>query len=119
MLKNNATVSNFFGKKGEDMAVKFLKKQKYKILERNFSCKFGEIDIIAKEKDTIVFVEVKLKNSADFGLPRERITQSKLKKIKTTASLYLSMHNLVGLPARFDAIEILFENIEHIKNILC
>ena len=118
MLKNNGALSNFYGKKGEDMAVKYLKKQKYKILERNFSCKFGEIDIIAKDKDTIVFVEVKLKNSADFGLPRERITPTKLKKIKTTANLYLSMHNLVGFPARFDAVEILYETIEHIKNIL-
>lgn len=112
-------ISNYYGKKGEDMAVKYLKKQKYKILERNFSCKFGEIDIIAKDKDTIVFVEVKLKNSADFGLPREKITPSKLKKIKITAEFYLATHNLVGVPARFDAIEILFDNMEHIKNILC
>ncbi len=118
MLKNNGTLSNFYGKKGEDEACKYLKKQKYKILERNYKSKFGEIDVIAKDKDTIVFVEVKFLNSSNFGLPRERITPTKLRKTRMTANFYLAYKNLLGTKVRFDAIEILYENIEHIKNIL-
>lgn len=111
-------ISNVRGAVAEDVAEKYLKKQKYKILERNFKCPFGEIDIIAKDKDTIVFVEVKYKSGSFLGFPRENITKSKLQKIKITAQSYLKKCNLYGSKCRFDAIEILESQIEHIKNIL-
>ena len=76
------TKKRSIGNLGEKAAAKFLIKNKYKIIQVNYSNKHGEIDIICTDKDYIVFVEVKLKNSADFGLPREKITASKLKKIK-------------------------------------
>ena len=78
------------GQKGEKMAQKYLKKQKYKILEKNFRTKLGEIDIICfdKKENQIVFVEVKAKTSDYFGLPREMVDEQKQQKIERVATLY-------------------------------
>ena len=73
------------GKFGEDEAATFLKKKGYKILERNFSCKRGEIDIIALDKNEIVFIEIKARISLKYGLPSEAVTRHKLKHIYKTA----------------------------------
>lgn len=108
------------GKEGEDLAVAFLKKSGYKILETNFSCKLGEIDIIAKEGRTYCFIEVKSRKSKDYGSPLEAVDKKKMLKLIQTAKYYCMMKNLIDVPLRFDVIGILFTDkhpeIELIKN---
>ncbi len=72
----------------ESMAAQALINKGYEIIERNFSNRFGEIDIIARDKDTVVFVEVKAKTGVEFGLPEEMITSGKLSKIRHMATIY-------------------------------
>lgn len=84
----------FFNKKtgalGEDLATEALRKKGYEILKRNFSNKFGEIDIIAKDKNVLVFVEVKTKKGEEFGSPEEMVGRGKLHRIKNMAAIYLN-----------------------------
>ena len=77
------------GHLAEELASKALAEKGYHILERNFSNRFGEIDIIAKDKNILVFVEVKAKIGIEFGLPEEMISSRKLKKVKNMATLYM------------------------------
>lgn len=116
----------FFNKEtgniGENLAVDYLKKQKFKILQTNYRNKIGEIDIIASDKKTIVFVEIKTRSSLKFGTPKEAIDYKKQQKIKNTAISYLKYKNLYEKVAvRFDCIEILGDKLDceinHIKNI--
>lgn len=93
------------GNFGEDKAAQFLKRKGYRILERNFSCRMGEIDIIAQKKECIVFVEVKLRKNSDFAYAKEFVTQSKQQRIINSAMLWLSNKDC-DLQARFDVIEI-------------
>jgi putative endonuclease len=101
---------------GEDHAVKYLKKNGYRIIERNYSNKLGEIDIVAKEKGTIVFVEVKTRNSTLFGSPKEAVHLQKQKKISKVALAWLKQHNKMGEKARFDVVAILQANSDKNKN---
>jgi len=78
------------GRLGENLAANALREKGYRILERNFSNKFGEIDIIAKDEDVLVFVEVKTKKGEEFGLPEEMVNPAKLHKIRNMAMLYTS-----------------------------
>jgi putative endonuclease len=80
------------GNTGEKLARDFLKKKGYKILETNYRCREGEIDIIAQKKDCLVFVEVRTKASAGFGSPEESMTFTKKEKVITSALAYLSEH---------------------------
>ena len=109
-----------FGKKSECIAVKHLKKRKYKILEENYRTKLGEIDIIAKDGDTIAFVEVKSKRSDHFGNPKGAVTPQKQRKISMVALQYLKATNQSHHKARFDVVAIRLinnkPNIELIKN---
>ncbi len=77
------------GKQGEDLAADYLKQKGYQILDQNNSTKFGELDIIASKNEILVFVEVKFKQTEDFGTPEEMIGKSKLMQVKRTAELYL------------------------------
>lgn len=104
------------GQKGEKIAARYLKLRLYKILETNYARKTGEIDIIAKKGGYTVFVEVKYRNSDVKGLPREAVTPFKQRQIKRTAMLYIMEKHLENTPVRFDVIEILGKDIEHIKN---
>ncbi|MDE6372101.1 MAG: YraN family protein [Clostridia bacterium] len=104
------------GIEGENIAVEYLKKQGYAILERNFNTKVGEIDIIARDKDTVVFVEVKARENTKFGQPIESITNQKVRNIIRTAQWYLSAKRKHDYPCRFDVIEILQGEVTHIKN---
>jgi len=110
--------TKILGNEGEKKATKFLKKQGYKIIERNYTNKIGEIDIIAfdKSEKTLVFVEVKTKTSDFFGLPREMVGSYKQHKIEQVATVYLLANNQIGNKFRFDVIEVLGNKIEHIKN---
>lgn len=97
------------GKIGEEEAVKFLKKNKYKIIERNFRTKFGEIDIIAKKGKEIFFIEVKTRKTISFGYPEEAVDERKLNKIKKVA-LYYIQKNKIRNPFKFEIISILIKD---------
>jgi putative endonuclease len=108
------------GSKGEDIASKFLKRNGYRIIARNYTTPLGEIDIVAKDGDTIVFIEVKTRTSNAFGFPFESVTRRKKQKLKNLALLYLKKHRHEAA-ARFDVISISSDNgitmdIEHIKD---
>lgn len=90
---------------GEALAAEYLRKKKYSLLAAGFRCKFGEIDLIVKDKKHIVFVEVKLRKSADFAQAREYVHRRKQDRIRITASVYLESHPTTLQP-RFDVIEI-------------
>ena len=104
------------GKIGEVVAFNYLKENNYKILETNYTCKLGEIDIIAQKDGIIVFVEVKARATAKFGLPCEAVTPYKQHKIKLVANFYLQKTKNFDKICRFDVIEILGGNINHIQN---
>lgn len=113
---SHKTFNTVTGCGGEDMAYKYLISKGYKILARNFKTKIGEIDIIAKDKGVIVFVEVKTRKSDFFGLPREAVTPSKQRKIRMVATQYLKLHGGLEQVCRFDVIDILAGEINHIEN---
>jgi putative endonuclease len=94
------------GKKGEELAVAQLKKLQFKILERNYKCLLGEIDIIARERGTLVFVEVKTRSSPDFGGPAAAVTERKQRQISRVALTYLNQKKLTDIPARFDVVTV-------------
>lgn len=108
--------NHILGVQGETLATQYLTEKGYKILERNFSTKIGEIDIIANINDITVFVEVKDRQTKRFGMPREAITPYKQNKIRLVATQYLMKHNLFDSKIRFDCVEILGDNITHIEN---
>lgn len=104
------------GSAGEILAVNFLKKKKYKILETNFSNHIGEIDIIAQKKNVIVFVEVKSRETLAYGEPIEAVDVRKQNKIRKVAEIYLMLHEKTLSDVRFDVIEILGDKINHVEN---
>ena len=97
--------SKLTGRWGENLAADFLEKKHYLILACNYSCRYGEIDLIAQNKRYLVFVEVKLRKSADFAAAREYVDLRKQARIRTTAEFWLSQHE-TDLQPRFDVIEI-------------
>ena len=90
---------------GEALAAEYLRKKRYQILEANFRTRIGEIDLIASNRQYLVFVEVKLRKNADFAMAREFVDYRKQGKIRSTAQLYLAYHP-TRLQPRFDVIEI-------------
>lgn len=101
---------------GESQAEEYLKKKKYKIVARNYRNILGEIDIVAKQKDTTVFVEVKKRETYRFGRPSEAVDVVKQQKLRKVALYYLKQFKLLDTPCRFDVIEIVGDNINHIEN---
>ncbi len=101
---------------GETLAQKYLKKMGYKIIECNYSNLIGEIDIIAKQKEYFVFIEVKARGTYAFGRPCEAVTPYKQNKIRKVAQIYIKQHRIFNAPCRFDVIEVLGEKINHIEN---
>ena len=89
---------------GEEAAVKALKKDGYRIIERNFRTKQGEIDIIAKDGEYLCFVEVRLRKSDLYGSPAESITEGKQKRIIEAAQVYILKKRIYDTPMRFDAV---------------
>lgn len=90
---------------GEKKAASYLRRKGYSILEMNYSCRFGEIDIIAKKRGFVVFAEVKLRKNSDFAEAREFVTSAKQRRIISTAAMWLE-ENDTGLQPRFDVIEV-------------
>ena len=110
------------GKEGEEIVCKYLKKERYKILEMNFNCKIGEIDIIAKQKNEIVIIEVKTRTNKEYGLPAEAVTKKKLKHIYKTAEYYIYSRKIKNIDIRIDVIEVYFIEgkwyINHLKKVI-
>ncbi len=108
------------GRKGEEIAHLFLKKNGYHIIERNYGCKMGEMDIIAREKDTLVFIEVKTRTSTHFGPPQLAVHVNKQRQLSKIALNYLKEKHLKDVKARFDVVAILLnqggEQVELIKD---
>lgn len=108
---------------GENLAAEYLRKKGYKIIERNFRRRYGEIDIIASNDDTLVFFEVKTRKSILYGTPLEAITRWKLQELVRTAQFYKLAHRHLPELMRIDAISITLnhenrlDTIEHIENI--
>jgi len=104
----------------EELAGKALVEKGYTILENNFSNRYGEIDIIAKDKDVLVFVEVKAKKGVDFGLPEEMINPHKLRKVKNMALIYMKGRDL---PCRIDVVAVVLSKegdlirLSHYENV--
>ncbi|OGP82480.1 MAG: YraN family protein [Deltaproteobacteria bacterium RBG_16_54_11] len=95
------------GSRGEDLAVQYLKKRGFKVIERNYHCQWGEIDLIAREKNTLVFIEIKARSSSEYGLPQEAVDRFKQKKLIEVARYYLAERHLTeDIPARFDVVAI-------------
>lgn len=97
---------NTLGKQGEEEAVIFLEKNGYTILERNWRYNNIEIDIIAANKDFVVFIEVKTRTSINWGTPEESVNSKKIRRIVVAADYYIQENNY-NLPVRFDIISIL------------
>lgn len=110
------------GRQGEEAAARYLEKNSYQVLCRNYSCRLGEIDIVARERETIVFVEVRSRSSDDYGLPQESVTSRKKMKLRQLAWHYLKAAGKTGAGFRFDVIALLFDGdgrvkkLEHIEN---
>ena len=100
------------GRSGERIAVDFLKINGYDIISTNFRNKIGQIDVIAKDNETICFVEVKTRRNQRFGQPTEAIELSKQRKISQVALMYLKENKLLNSPARFDVISIFHPDIQ-------
>lgn len=92
------------GKLAEDFTVGFLQGKGYKIIDRNFRSRFGEIDIVAEESGTLVFVEVKARWSQKFGSPEEAVTPQKLYKIRKTAEYYSLLKSKINQKMRIDVV---------------
>lgn len=108
------------GKYGENKACEYLSKKKYKIIERNFLCRQGEIDIIAiSETKELVFIEVKTRSNLKYGMPCEAVTSNKIKNIIFSSKYYIMKNNLYNYNVRYDVMEVLVINkacfINHIK----
>ncbi|MCL6634598.1 MAG: YraN family protein [Peptococcaceae bacterium] len=110
------------GRKGEEAAARYLEKNGYRILNRNYICRLGEIDMVALDGDTIVFVEVRSRTSDEFGLAQESINGRKKTKLRQLAWHYLKAEGKTGRGCRFDVVAVSFDSegrvkrVEHIEN---
>jgi putative endonuclease len=94
------------GKRGETAAADYLSRHGYKILERNYRCKIGEIDIVAEKDGRLLFIEIKTRSSDHFGLPEESVHAVKQKKILRTAEWYLKDHDAMDKPVGFEVLAV-------------
>ena len=94
------------GRRGEDAAARFLDRRGYEIVERNWPCAAGEADIIARDGDSVVFVEVKTRSSGDCGMPAEAVDEAKRDRYERIAALFLQGFDVVDVPVRFDIVSI-------------
>ena len=95
------------GRRGEEAAVRYLEARDYEIIERNWSCRFGEADIIARDGNDLVFVEVKTRTNIEHGFPEEAVDAAKRAKYEKIAALYSRDYEVIDIPLRFDVVAIL------------
>ena len=115
------TEAHTYGREAEARAAEFLERNGFRVLERNYRCRAGEIDLVAMDGQTLVFVEVKARHSSTYGSAAEAIDQRKTVRLRKAAAAYLARRGVTGasdfLACRFDAI--LFNpEIEHLRDIL-
>ncbi len=108
------------GKSGEERAVNFLRQKGFSIIKTNYRTSFGEIDVIARDGDTIVFIEVKSRRSLSFGAPEQAVDSIKKNRIKKIANQFISHYQLFDRDCRFDIVALYYEGqavqIKHIPN---
>jgi putative endonuclease len=108
------------GKQGEEIAASYLKGLKYRVVEKNYRCRCGEIDIVALDGNTLVFIEVKTRRTASYGPPQLAVTPFKQRQISKAALTYLAKNRQTEMNARFDVISIILRNersvLDHIKD---
>ncbi len=105
------------GNLGEEIAAKSLEEKGYSILERNFRCRFGEVDIIARDEDTVVFVEVKTRRGRKYGEAEEAVDYRKQKKLRQLAEYYLMKHHHVSPKCRFDVCSVYLDQNNQIEEV--
>jgi putative endonuclease len=109
------------GRYGEDRAAIYLQDRGYEIVDRNWRCRIGEIDIVARENNRIVFIEVKTRNGSGFGHPFEAISPDKVARMRRLATEWCVVKQVVGVQVRLDAIAVLISGgrvfIEHLKEV--
>ena len=103
------------GNLGEDAACDALRREGCEILARNFRRPTGEIDVVARDRKTVVFVEVKKRSSTRYGSPAEAVNEAKRRRIMRTAALYLAENRLDDAPVRFDIVEVLPGELRHLR----
>jgi putative endonuclease len=104
------TAKSLLGRRAEDLACQELTRLGCELIEKNYRCRFGEIDIIVRDKETVVFVEVRSRRSNEATSPAESVTKSKQSKLVLTAQHYLSSHEaLADADCRFDVVQVRFE----------
>lgn len=101
------------GKFGEKIASEYLEKEGYKVEERNFRCRIGEIDIIATKGNIVSFVEVKTRTGEEFGRPSEAVDEHKQKKIRKAAAAYMMHNKMVNCDVSFDVVEVYCNHMEN------
>ena len=108
------------GKKGEELALNYLREKQFQLVCRNFRCRVGEIDLIMLDQEILVFVEVKSRKNQKYGLPREAVTLTKQRKMRQVALFFLQRNGLYKQKCRFDVVEIYLdvnpERANHISN---
>jgi putative endonuclease len=112
-------LKKLLGREGEDLAARFLMKQGYRILERNYRTRSGEIDLVALHDGIVVFVEVKTRTSDAFGAPELAVTPRKQQRMVKAALAYIKYRKLHQVPCRFDVVAITTtaeQEVEHIQN---
>lgn len=105
------------GSRGEQLAQKFLRKKGYRIIETNYRCRQGEIDIVAHHKEFLVFVEVRSKKSLEYGAPEESITQRKKERLVSSALSYLEEHEAFRGSWRIDVVLIEFDEKDRARRV--
>ncbi len=103
------TASQTLGVIGEELAFHELKRRGYKVLLKNYECGLGEIDLIAKDKGCLVFIEVKTRKSTVMGFPAEAVTLEKRRQIIRVAKYYLKRYGIPDISCRFDVVSVLIE----------
>ena len=104
------------GRKGEDLACAFLEQNGYRVIERNFRCKMGEIDIVATDGEYICFTEVKARTRTDYGMPRDAVDRRKQQRIARAAILYLIGKEWQNRLTRFDIAEVSPDDVLYIPD---
>lgn len=94
------------GQRGEQLAAEYIQQQGYRLAEQNYRCRLGEIDLIAWDGRTLVFIEVKTKRHMQFGVPQSMVTRAKQQKIVRVAMVYVQERHLRDMSLRFDVIAI-------------
>lgn len=118
MVKNRV-----LGRHGENIALNYFSGLGYKVLERNYKCRIGEVDIIAQKDSSLIFIEVKTRTSLSYGHPVESVSEHKIKKIKDVAGFFMANNNNLypNFDVRFDVVSIIINRgsgfkLEHIEN---